>query len=382
MHLDAFITGHGSFLPHAPVTNEQIADVLGQIGGTSDKIRRRILINNGIRTRHYAIDPCTKESSYTNAQMTALAIRALAANTSFDLDVLESLVCGTSSPDQFIPSHGSMVHAELGCPPCEVATTAGVCCAGVSALKYAYLNVASGSVRNAIVTGSELASIGLSASHFEPALALLRADHDREPMLGFSTDFLRWMLSDGAGAVLLTTQPDAHPSLRIDWIDVISFASESEVCMYYGMQKQADGASISYRRVPDPVSLAKRGFLNLSQDVAVLKERLPVLITKAIEQVKQKRQLRADRIDWLLPHYSSEWFHQPLYDRLCELGLEIPEDRWFTNLTTKGNTGSASIFIILDELLSSRRLERGQRLLCLVPESARMTFAFVHLTVA
>jgi 3-oxoacyl-[acyl-carrier-protein] synthase III len=249
-------------------------------------------------------------------------------------------------------------------------------------LKYAYLNVASGSVRNAIVTGSELASIGLSASHFEPALALLRADHDREPMLGFSTDFLRWMLSDGAGAVLLTTEPDAHPSLRIDWIDLISFASESEVCMYYGMQKQADGASISYRRVPDPVSLAKRGFLNLSQDVAVLKERLPVLITKAIEQVKQKRQLRADRIDWLLPHYSSEWFHQPLYDRLCELGLEIPEDRWFTNLTTKGNTGSASIFIILDELLSSRRLERGQRLLCLVPESARMTFAFVHLTVA
>jgi 3-oxoacyl-[acyl-carrier-protein] synthase-3 len=275
-----------------------------------------------------------------------------------------------------------MVHAEIGCPPCEVATTAGVCCAGVSALKYAYLNVASGSVRNAIVTGSELASISLCASHFQPVFDLMRADSDKEPMLGFSTDFLRWMLSDGAGALLLSTEPARNHSLKIDWIDLISFASESDVCMYYGMQKQADGAAIPYRRVPDPVAMAKGGFLNLSQDVAVLKERLPILMAKAIEQVKEKRQLRGDQIDWLLPHYSSEWFHQPLHDGLVRLGLEIPQDRWFTNLTTKGNTGSASIFIILDELLSSCRLQRGQRLLCLVPESARMTFAFVHLTVA
>lgn len=382
MMSDAFITGHGAFLPHQPVTNEQIGDVLGPVGEISAKLRRRILINNGIRTRHYAIDPESKEASHTNAQLTALAIQTLAANANFDLADLDCLACGTSSPDQFIPSHGSMVHAELGCPPCEVATTAGVCCSGIGALKYAYLNVASGSVRNAIVTGSELASPSLNARHFEPALELLRTELGHEPMLGFSTDFLRWMLSDGAGAVLLERERGSGLSLRIDWIDLISYASESDVCMYYGMQKQADGTSIPYRRVADPVAFARGGFLNLSQDVAVLKERLPILMAKAIEQVKAKRQLCAERIEWLLPHYSSEWFHQPLYDGLVRLGLPIPHERWFTNLTSKGNTGSASIFIILDELLASSRLQPGQRLLCIVPESARMTFAFVHLTVA
>jgi 3-oxoacyl-[acyl-carrier-protein] synthase-3 len=377
----AFITGHGVFLPNAPVSNERIGDVLGTIG-SSTKVMRRILLANGIRSRHYAVDPESRQQTHTNVQLTAEAIRALAANGGFSLDDLDCLVCGTSSPDQFIPSHGSMVHAEIGCPPCEVATTSGVCCSGMTALKYGYLNVASGAVENAIVTGSELASPSLMAEHFRPAMALFESEAAASPALGFATDFLRWMLSDGAGALLLTRRPRSRPSLRVDWLDLLSYAPESEVCMYSGMQKQRDGSTIGYRLVPNPRELSKGGFLNLSQDVAVLKDRLPALAAKAIEHIKNKRNLSAECIDWLLPHYSSEWFHQPLYEGLARLGLEIPADRWFTNLATKGNTGSASIYIILDELLSSTRLTTGQHLLCLVPESARMTFALLHLTVA
>jgi 3-oxoacyl-[acyl-carrier-protein] synthase-3 len=50
-------------------------------------------------------------------------------------------------------------------------------------------------------------------------------------------------------------------------------------------------------------------------------------------------------------------------------------------LPYKGNTGSASIFIMLDELFRSGRLQRGERLLCYVPESGRFSTAFMHLTV-
>jgi len=55
--------------------------------------------------------------------------------------------------------------------------------------------------------------------------------------------------------------------------------------------------------------------------------------------------------------------------------------RWFTNLTSKGNTGAASIFIILEELFNQGRLRTGERLLCYVPESGRFSTAFMHLTV-
>ncbi len=375
----AYITGHGAFLPNAPVSNDQIAEVLGVVG--TSRIRRRILLANGIRTRHYAIDPESRQPTHTNAQLTAEAIRTLAANCDFSLDDLDCLVCGTSSPDQFIPGHGSMVHAEIKCPPCEVATTIGVCCSGMSALKYGYLNVAAGAVNNAIVTGSELASPTLMAEHFRPKMTLPESVRGSSENLEFASEFLRWMLSDGAGALLVTRTPRAAVSLRIDWLDLLSYASESDVCMYYGLQKQSDGSTVGYRHVSDPADLCAGGFLDLAQDVAVLKDRLPVLALRAIEHVKKKRNLAPECVDWFLPHYSSEWFHQPLTEGLEGLGLDIPAERWFTNLTTKGNTGSASIYVILDELLSSGKLRSGQRLLCLVPESARMTFAFLHLTV-
>ena len=149
-----------------------------------------------------------------------------------------------------------MVHAELGTPPCEIISPTGVCCAGVSALKYAALNVAAGLMPNAVATGSELASPSLRASHFEPQIRLNASDVDDHPMLPFSNEFLRWMLSDGAGALLVEPEPRPdRPSLRIDWIDLISYASESDVCMYFGLQKGEDGAITSWRTVDDEARL-------------------------------------------------------------------------------------------------------------------------------
>ncbi|HEX5844286.1 MAG TPA: 3-oxoacyl-[acyl-carrier-protein] synthase III C-terminal domain-containing protein, partial [Pseudomonas sp.] len=86
-------------------------------------------------------------------------------------------------------------------------------------------------------------------------------------------------------------------------------------------------------------------------------------------------------VDYFLPHYSSEFFRERLAVGLANAGLPIAQERWFTNLTRKGNTGAASIFIMLEELFNSGRLRSGQRLLCYVPESGRFSSAFMQLTV-
>ncbi len=378
----AYVTGLGVFLPNDAVDNEHIESVIGKVNKFSERVKRRVLINNGIKSRHYAIDPTTGAQTHTNAQMTATAIRNLCNETGFSLETLQCLACGTSSADQVIPHHGSMVHAELGFPACEVTATTGVCCSGLTAFKYGYMSVLSGLSENAITTGSELASTTLRSEKFSSELDLKRADLDREPMLAFENDFLRWMLSDAAAAVLITNQPRSDGlSLRIDWLDLYSYAHESETCMYYGMKKLEDGGTRFYRSIYDYDELCRDGYLSLAQDVKVLQENLPVMMRKAIMQVQRKRRLQATEIDWLLPHYSSDYFRQPLQDGLIELGLEIPVERWFTNLAYKGNTGSASIFVILEELLQSGRAQPGQRILCMVPESARMSFGFLHLTV-
>ena len=59
----------------------------------------------------------------------------------------------------------------------------------------------------------------------------------------------------------------------------------------------------------------------------------------------------------------------------------IPEDHWFTTLPESGNVGAASIWIMLDGLVRSGRLRRGERILCIVPESGRAMVGFMMLEV-
>ena len=339
-----------------------------------------ILARNGIRTRHYAIDPATGTPTHTNAQLTAAAINQLLHSSGVLKEAIDLLACGTSSPDQWIPNHAAMVQGVLELPPCEIVSTAGVCCSGITALRYACNAVAANADISAIVTGSELASGSIKAAHFRHQL---EARVDNNPYLSFENEFLRWMLSDGAGAVLVQSQPKSKGvSLRVDWIDLISYAGQLETCMYAGALKRPDGSLESWREAADPNSLLRLGYFNLSQDARTLEHNI---ITNAfrwsLERIILKYAVPAPDIDWLLPHLSSEFFRQPIASAMRELNYEVPQERWFTNLVSKGNTGSASIFIMLAELVASGKLQSGQRIVCVVPESSRFTFAYMLLTV-
>jgi len=116
------------------------------------------------------------------------------------------------------------------------------------------------------------------------------------PVRALDADFLRWMLSDGAGAMFLSAVKRKDGlSLKVGWVELVSYAGVLEICICGGGMKRADG-------------------------------------------------------------------------------------RWFSNLAEKGNTGSAAIFIILEELFHSGRLQPGQNLLGFIPESGRFSHGFAWLT--
>ena len=73
------------------------------------------------------------------------------------------------------------------------------------------------------------------------------------------------------------------------------------------------------------------------------------------------------------------YFAKPIAQQLTDIGFEIEPAKWFTNLTTRGNTGSASPYIMLDELFHSGRILKGQKLLMFIPESGRFSSGFVYL---
>ena len=380
MTQDVFITRTATFLPNAPVSNEGIEPLLGQVGARPSRARALVLRNNGIRNRHYAIDPATGRYSHNNARLTAEAVRGLEGE-GFALSDIEVLACGTSSPDQLMPNHAVMVHGELGNPVCEVTATSGVCVSGVTSFKYGFMSVAAGLSKNAVVTGSEFASSFMRAGNFEAENESKVAALEKKPGLAFEKDFLRWMLSDGAGALLLQNRPRAGSlSLRVDWIDQFSFAHELEPCMYAGAEKGEDGRLTGWREYGSINEVAQRSVLAVKQDVRLLEDGIRKASRWGFEAMLKRRGLKADQVDWLLPHYSSEYFRKVMYEVMPD-DWKIPQERWFTNLHQRGNVGSASMYLMIDELFRSGRLPAGQRLLCYVPESGRFSTGFVHLTV-
>lgn len=379
-HPAAYITRSSVCLPNAPVENDRVEAILGQVGGRPSRARRVVQRSNGIRRRYYVIDPATGEPNFTNASLTAAAVKGL-AKRGFTLDELACLVCGTSNPDQLMPNHAVMVHGELGSPVCEVAATAGVCVSGATALKYAWMSVLSGSTPNAVATASEVASLGLRAHNYLPEPPDAPQALETQPELAFEKDFLRWMLSDGAGALLLEPAPRPGLNLRVEWIDLFSYAHELPACMYMGAEKDSSGVLRGWMLYPSEERDARSVFA-LKQDVRLLNDRvIEHTLVKPIARVMARRKLLVDAIDWFLPHYSSEYFRRPVAEGLALAGLPIPQERWFTNLEDVGNVGSASIYIMLDELLQSGRLEDRQHLLCWVPESGRFSSGFIYLTV-
>jgi 3-oxoacyl-[acyl-carrier-protein] synthase-3 len=379
--MEVYINDIAAFLPNDPVTNDEIETVLGVVHNIPSQIKNKILKNNGIEKRYYSIDRKTGELNYTNAQLTAEAIRRLKPYEGFSVNDIQCLCCATSMADVILPGHGLMAQGELGIPSCEVITTAGICLCGITSLKAAYANVALGISENAISTGSELASSLLRSNFFEHLKG--DTDLDNQPIIAFESEFLRWVLSDAAGAVFMSGKKNQKgKSLRLDWIENVSYAGQMETCMYAGAHKKEDGTLIGWRQLSSLEEALANNYFALKQDTRILnKEVVRVTVDLGLARTMEKRKIKADEIDWFLPHYSSDFFRDKIYKAMEGIGFQIPYEKWFTNLAYKGNTGSASIYVIMKELFHSDKLKEGQKILCFVPESGRFSVAYVLLTV-
>ena len=375
-----YITNTAVFFPNQPVSNDEMEDYLGYIDNKPSKSKRIVLRNNGIKNRFYALTKQGKPT-HTNAEMTANATRALFNGSSEELKNIELLSCGTSSPDQMMPSHGVMVHGQLSeTKAIEVVSPAGVCCAGMHAFKYAYLSIKAGEIHQAVATGSERFSPSLVSSVFEEEAQQLKA-LEANPYIGFEKEFLRWMLSDGAAAFLLSDKPNENAiSLRVEWIEGISYANEKDACMYMGAEKLQDGTLKGYLDY-SAEEISNKSLLSIKQDVKLLSENIVPLGGVGLKAALDKHGLRSEDVDYFLPHMSSNFFKDKIFKRLIENETGITYDRWFVNLDKLGNVGAASVYLMVDELFHSGKLKQGDKILLLVPESARFSYMYSLLTV-
>lgn len=375
-----YINRTSKFFPNEAVPNDQMEKHLGMVNGRPSLARRIVLGKNGIKSRYYALDD-QGNVTHTNVQMAATAVRGLFKEGDLSFDDMDLLACGTASPEQLMPSHGVMVHGELGgSHSLEVVSFAGSCCTGVQALKYAYLSILGGVAKNAVACASERLSAWMNSRYFQEESKLL-SELERRPMLAFEKEFLRWMLSDGAFALLVQDKPsETGLSLRIDWIEGISYANEKETCMYAGGEKDENGNLHGWTLYPQADWLTQSLFA-LHQDTRILDANIVPLGGRFMIELAKKHNFTPDDIDWYMPHLSSMFFKDRILEEFKKLNFYIPEERWFLNLPEVGNIASASAFAMIDGILASGKLKKGQKILVMVPESARFSYNYCMLTV-
>ncbi|MFT4060795.1 MAG: beta-ketoacyl-ACP synthase III [Edaphocola sp.] len=372
---NVYITRLSKFLPYEPIDNDEMEAVLGFVGNKPSKVRPLILRNNGIKTRYYAFAEGKK--TYSNAELTAEAVKILFPNA--NIEALELLACGTTSPDQTLPSHASMVHGILGSHPMETYSFSGACNSGMNAFKLAWLSVGSGDVRNAVATGSERMSKFLTADKFEAEIDKVK-EIEENGYIAFEKDFLRWMLSDGAGAAFFEDKPNANGlSLKVEWVEITSFAHQLETCMYAGSVKNGSDL-VGYNDLPTNEWLSQSVF-SIKQDTRLLGENIVPRGVDFLEKIIKKRGWESSKVDWFLPHLSSEFFRKKIKEELALRNLTIPESAWYTNLDRLGNVGSASPYFMLEELFNQAKLKKGEQIFIMVPESARFAYTYALLTV-
>ena len=356
-----YLTRSAVFLPGDPVDNDGMDRYIGSINKMSARIKQRILAENGIRLRHYAID-MEGNSLHSVASMGASVVGALLSPD----EELDFLAAATTGGDCAAPGLANLIQGELHLPPLETLSVSGICAASIGALNAAAQAVESRAAQRGVALASEFPSRLFKASRFQ----------QRDSDVDFDAHFLRWMLSDGAGGVMLADRPKATGvSLKLKWIHQKSFSGDMPTCMQVG---QSVGNTLpGYLDYPTLAQAEKAGAFDLRQSIRILPNLFDLGLHEYADLIRAGH-LDPRKVTWFLCHYSSERF-RPMMARLMEeAGIAIAEERWFSNLATKGNTGSASIFIILDEFLKTKadELKAGDQVFGFVPESGRFSVAY------
>jgi 3-oxoacyl-[acyl-carrier-protein] synthase-3 len=315
----AFITGSGTYVPEAIVTNEEIA---GKLGLEPEQIFK----SSGIRRRRWASEGTTTSSLASNALRLALADAKLAAE---DIDYL---LFGTMTPDRFIPGSAPSVQKSLGLREIPCLDIRAACCNALYGLQLARSLVTSGAARRVAICLAEVQSAWLDISNEAGTTSML--------------------FGDGASALIVSQEGDAGALEILD----IHLATDGTYVDDLGIRCPGTefGTTRSHESREHMSDYSAR---MVGQSVILQASRK---IVAACQQVLERNTLAATDVRWIVPHQANA-------NLLAQVarGLRFPTDKGgvISVLEDYGNTSSASMGIALDTLRRSERISAGDYLL-------------------
>jgi 3-oxoacyl-[acyl-carrier-protein] synthase-3 len=329
------ILGSGRYLPGPPVPNEHLARVMDT---SSEWIYKR----TGIEARHYAADG-------TGASDLALpACEAALDAAGLEPADVDYILFNTMTPDYLLPGSGTLLGAKLGIPGVPALDLRQQCAAVPFSLQLANGLLSTGVARTILLVGADVHSGFMPWKDWDA----LDGNGTPDPEdYRRATDHrgVSVLFGDGAGALVLGDRGAPESGLLASKV-----ASDGR---HHDALRIAAGG---FRRRP---YLSKETLENGEQFPAMKgKDLFRAAVQKLPEVVRDVCKAAAvalDDVDWFVAHQANDRINQSVKE-----SLGLPDEKVPSNIARYGNTSSATIPILLDELLRSGRMHAGQ-LVCL-----------------
>ena len=306
--LNAKISALGCFTPPGLLTNQDLEKLVE----TDDQW---ILERTGIRERHIA-DP-----GMATSDMAIAAARCALAQRGIDASEIDAIIVCTVTPDHMFPSTACLVQHALGSKHAWGFDLIAACSSFVYGTTVGAHLVGAGTHKKVLVIGADTMSRIIDYT-------------DRATCVLFG---------DGAGAVLL------EPS--VDGTGIMDTLIRSDGSGMIHLHQKAGGS----RMPPTAETVAKRLHFVHQEGAAVYKFAIAKMAEVAGE-IMARNNLRADMIDWLVPHQANKRIIESTAER-----MGLPMDRVMVTIHKYGNTTNATIPLCLWDY--EPRLKRGDRLL-------------------
>lgn len=301
------VTGCGGYLPDRVLTNAELAEMVD----TSDEW---IVARSGIRERHIAADGETTADLAVQACTRAMAAAGVGAA---DIDLI---VLATATPDDTFPATATIVQDRLGVRQGAAFDIQAVCSGFLYGLATADNFLKAGQFRRALVVGAETFSRILDWT-------------DRSTCVLFG---------DGAGAIVLEAQQGTGTTADRGVLTSHLHSDGRHHDLLY-----VDGGPSTTKTV---------GHLRM-QGREVFKHAV-VNLTNVITEALDATGLRAEDIDWVVPHQANK---RILDGTARKFGLDPA--KVIVTVDRHGNTSAASVPLALSEAVADGRIRKGQLLL-------------------
>jgi 3-oxoacyl-[acyl-carrier-protein] synthase III len=305
----AHITGWGMAVPEAILTNDDISKMVD----TNDAwIRER----TGIHERRIARDNQFPSTLGVEASINALTVANLRPT---DLDLI---ICTSSSPEYIFPATACLIQDQLGATKAGAFDLLAACTGFIFALNMAAQAIRSGSIKSALVVGSETLSRFVDWK-------------DRNTCILFG---------DGAGAFVL--QASETPG------GVLSAVMHSDGSGGDSLMIPGGGA-----RYPATEASVHEGKHYIQMDGKEVFRFATRVMASATQEALDAAGLTIEEIQWIIPHQANIRIIQA-----AARGLKLPMDRFIINLERYGNTSTASIPIAMVEAVECGKIKPGEKL--------------------